>query len=164
MGNSNTTQAYGTPEPRCNYAKKLTKNPRRNMRKCLLLLLLLSLYSNTITTTSAFAQVPTIYLPVPKAERIADSLKTLPKVRKEAEKWQHSAWHFQSARDSALWAQKQTQQGLTNQERAFLMQTEALKNETIKVDWWKKVARRRGFLNYVFAAIAAGVTYFAVTR
>jgi hypothetical protein len=118
----------------------------------LLALLLFSSYSS-------FSQTTDIRIPIPKAQRIADSLRTLPKVRKEAEKWQHSSWHFQSARDSALWAQKKTQQGLTNQEKAYMMQAELLKNEEIKVDWWKKVARRRGFLNYCLAALAAGVTY-----
>jgi len=131
------------------------------MRK-LLLLLLLSSCSNFITSTSAFAQAPTIYLPVSKAQRIADSLRTLPRVRLEAERWRGSAYHFKSAADSALWAQNLTEQALKSQGKAYVMQAELLKNEEIKVDWWKKVARRRGFLNYLLAGVAAGLGYLAI--
>jgi hypothetical protein len=96
---------------------------------------------------------------VPKAQRIADSLKTLPKVRLEAERWQHSASHFKSAADSALWAHNLAKQALASQGKAYTMQADLLKNEEIKVDWWKKVARRRGFLNYVLGAGLAGLGY-----
>jgi hypothetical protein len=119
----------------------------------------LSSFSNILTSTSASAQVPTIYLPVPKAQRIADSLRTLPKVRLEAEKWQHSAYHFKSAADSALWAHNLAEQALKSQGKAYVMQAELLKNEEIKVDWWKKVARRRGLLNYILAGAVAGLGY-----
>lgn len=101
---------------------------------------------------------------MPKAQRIADSLRTLPKVRLEAERWRGSAYYFKSAADSAQWAHTLSRQALTSQQKAYQMQAELLKNEEIKVDWWKKVARRRGFLNYLFAAIAAGVGYVAITK
>ena len=123
------------------------------MRQLLLLLLVLSSYSSFSQTTSL------IYLPVPKAKRIADSLRTLPRVRLEAEKWQHSAYFFKSAADSALWAQSLTQEALKSQGKAYVMQAELLKNEEIKVDWWKKVARRRGLLNYLLAGAVAGLGY-----
>jgi hypothetical protein len=131
------------------------------MRK-LLLLLLLSSFSNFSTITDAFGQVPTIHLPVPKAHRIADSLRTLPKVRLEAERWRGSAYFFKSAADSALWAHNLSKQALTSQQKAYMMQAELLKNEEIKVDWWKKVARRRGFLNYLLAGVSAGLGYLLV--
>jgi hypothetical protein len=126
----------------------------------LLLLLALSICSNTLTSTSAHAQ--TIHLQVPKARRIADSLRTLPKVRLEAEKWRGSAYFFKSAADSALWAHNLSKQALTSQQKAYMMQAELLKNEEIKVDWWKKVARRRGFLNYLLAGVSAGLGYLLV--
>lgn len=133
------------------------------MRK-LLLLLLLSSSSSFSTIISACAQVPTIYLPEPKARRIADSLRTLPRVRLEAERWRGSAYHFKSAADSALWAQNLTEQALKSQGKAYVMQAELLKNEQIKVDWWKKVARRRGLLNYILAAGVAGLGYLFITK
>ena len=125
------------------------------MRPLLLALLLLWSFS-------ASSQITQINIPEAKARRIIDSLWVLPKVRQEAAKWRSSSQHFRTSADSARWTLTLTRQVLDSQEQRLIIKDKLLTSKDLEVDWWKKVARRRGFLNYVLAAVGAGLGYLAI--
>jgi hypothetical protein len=122
------------------------------MRHLLLALLLLLSFSGYCQTTE-------IKISETRARRIVDSLWALPKVRKEAARWQQAAGHFQTARDSAKWALAYTKQELRATDERLVLKDKLIMSKDTEVDWWKKVARRRGFLNYCLAAVSAGLGY-----
>lgn len=85
-----------------------------------------------------------------EAAQVADSLKVLPLVRAEAAQWHQASGYFQRQAAGTATA-LQDERHLT-----------AIANE--RASDYQRKARRRGLLNWLFLAVAGGITALAVTR
>jgi len=115
------------------------------MRFALLLLILLPFASFSQTISGG----KVCFTPA-EAAQVADSLKVLPLVRAEAAQWHQASGYFQRQAAGTATA-LQDERHLT-----------AIANE--RAGNYQRKARRRGLLNWLFLAVAGGVTALAVTR
>jgi hypothetical protein len=105
-----------------------------------------------------------VCLSVPQAAKIQDSLRVLPVVRQEAAAWHTSSRYFQQSADSLRRANALNLDAARASQAAFTGQRALTANETAKASAWEQKARRRGWLNYLLAAAAAGLTYTFITH
>lgn len=85
-----------------------------------------------------------------QAAQVADSLKVLPLVRAEAGQWRQASAAYQGQAAGLRTA-------LTDERQLHVLA------EARAADYQRK-ARRRGLLNWLFLAVAGGLTALAVTR
>jgi hypothetical protein len=119
---------------------------------------------------SAFSQAiklipppgPTVCMPVAQAAKVRDSLTVLPKVRREARSWRIAATNYRTAADTAQAAYLRQASAMANTRLALREQKIETVRQEVKAKEWKGKARRRGFWNWVAAAVAVAVTFVSV--
>jgi hypothetical protein len=132
----------------------------------------LSLLLLTALPYSAFSQAiklippsgPTVCMPVAQAAKVRDSLTVLPKVRREARSWRVSATNYRTAADTAQAAYLRQASAMANTRLALREQRIETVRQELNAKEWKAKARRRGFLNWLVAVSAAGLTLVTITH
>lgn len=116
----------------------------------LLLLLLLASYNASSQTTSA----KPVCFSTPDAQRLLDSLRRLPTVRREAREWRlaYAKAHEAAVQDSV--AAQRYHSALLNSQLAFTSQQQLLSEQRAETQKFKVRAHRKG---WVLTALLVGI-------
>lgn len=128
--------------------------------RCLLGLILLLL----LTASRASSQPTSVCLTVRQAAKINDSLRVLPFLRRENDTLRVAMGQYRHSADSATAAAQHHERAYLGKSLAYEVQSELLASAKLDTDHWRSLARRRGFVNWLFTTATAGVGYYFISK
>lgn len=103
-------------------------------------------------------------MPAPQAAKVRDSLRVLPKVRKEAKAWRTAATNYRTSADTAQAAYFRELSATANTRLALREQKIETVRYEVSAKQWKEKAQRRGFWNWAAAAAVALLTVITINH
>ncbi len=105
-----------------------------------------------------------VCIDAPHAQRIADSLRVLPLVRREAQLWHQAADSTKQEADALGRASILNLDAKRAAEQAEKGERTLRLSESAKLAAYRQKAHRRAFTTYLFLALSLGAGYLSVTH